>query len=137
MIGVGWLPRHRPRGLRRPPLAYTRLRRRSRTRSNREAPSTTSVNTEIVLFDRGPCEFPVATVRPRSAHARAIALVGALQAWLVAQWKFLRPRAVPCAVAGAGMLAVLAFSDYLTHYQEVPAQHAQHVQAVHLEVAPR
>jgi hypothetical protein len=66
-------------------------------------------------------------------HGRAIALAGALQSWLLARWKWLRPRTVPCAVAGAGMMAVIAFSDYLAHYQEAPAQPP----AVHIDLASR
>jgi hypothetical protein len=112
---IGQLPRYRPRALRRPTLAYTRLRRRSQRRANKQANVSPAVNNEIVLFDHGPTEFPVATARPHDARARAIALVSDLKNWLAARWQWLKPRTVPCAVAGLGMMAVLASADYLAH----------------------
>ena len=133
MIGPGWLPRYRPRAKRT--LAYTR-RRRSKRRVEKQARSTQHVNTEIVLFDHGPTEFPVATVRPREARAQVIALVGALQAWLVARWQWFKPRSVPCAVAGLGMIAVLAFSQYLVTYKGQCSKGSR-TQAVHIDIAPR
>src|SRR5258706_2322780 len=114
-LGPGWLPRYRPRGLRRPTLAYTRMRRRSPSRTIREANSTAPVNNEIVLFDHGPTEFPIATARPRELRSRAIAMVAHFQLWLAERWAWLRPRTVPCAVAALGMIAVLASADYLAH----------------------
>lgn len=134
MIGPGWLPRYRARGLRRP-LPYTRLRRRSYARKNQQARDGGPVNTEIVAFDRGPAEFPVATLRPRDASARMTALVGALEKWLAARWQWFRPRTVPCAVAGVGMMAVLAFSEYLTKDRPETAQTAPSV--VHVDLASR
>lgn len=137
MIGPGWLPRYRPRiasPLDRRSLGYTR-RRRSRPRGNKAASAPCTVNTEIVSFDHGPVEFPVATVRPREARAQLIALVGALQAWLVARWQWLRPRSVPCAVAGLGMLAVLASADYLAHYKDA-CMDRHTAAAVHVQLAP-
>jgi hypothetical protein len=116
---IGELPRYRPRALRRPTLAYTRLaRRRSRARTKTSTASARPVNTEIVLFDHGPVEFPVATLRPREARARVIALLADLQHWLAARWAWFRPRTVPCAVAGLGMFAVIASADYLAHGHE-------------------
>lgn len=131
---IGLLPRYRSRALKRPTLAYTRLRRRAKARAKNQAPRTTQVNTEIVLFDHGPAEFPVATVRPRHARARAIALVGALQQWLLARWRWLRPRTVPVAVAALGMAAVLKSADYLAqdHGEASP-----HVRVVHIDLAQR
>jgi hypothetical protein len=93
------------------------------------------MNTEIVAFDHGPVEFPIATARPREAGAQLVALVGALQRWLIARWQWLRPRSLPCAVAGAGMLAVLAFSNYLAHYNERDC-HKTRSTPSHIEVAP-
>jgi len=92
------------------------------------------VTTDLALFDRGAAEFPVATARPREARARAIALAGALQRWLVARWQWLRPRTVPCAVAGLGMLAMIEAADYLTHIHEDAAPSAR---IVHVDLAPR
>jgi len=78
------------------------------------------VNNEIVLFDHGPAEFPVATARPRELRARAIALAAHLQLWLRARWAWFRPRTVPCAVAALGMIAVLASANYLAHWNQNP-----------------
>ncbi len=135
MIGPGTMPRYRARGLRRPALAYTRLRKRPYGRANRPACSTAAVNTEIVTFDHGPAEFPVATLRPRNAGARLTSLVGAFEQWLAQRWQWFRPRTVPCAVACLGMVAVMASADYLAHYQ---ADHVhQAPQAVHIDLASR
>jgi hypothetical protein len=137
VIGPGWLPGVRARpmsSLRRRTLAYTRTRRRSQRRPNKQATPLTTANTDLVLFDHGPSEFPVATARAREPRARVIALVADLQRWLVARWQWLRPRTVPCAVACLGMIAILASADYLAH------QHVDHVTAthvVHIDIAPR
>lgn len=135
MIGIGWLPQYRARGLRKSPLAFRRVRRRRRSpqRAREQAPRAQPVTTELALFDRGAAEFPVATARPREPRARAIALVGALQRWLGARWQWLKPRTVPCAVAGLGMLAMLEAADYLTHAHEDAAPPAR---VVHIDLAP-
>lgn len=140
MIGPGWLPRYRTRTtspLDRRTLAYNPLGRRGRSRSRgqKQASVPRPVNTEIVAFDHGPVEFPVATVRPREARAQLIALAAALQAWLVARWQWLRPRSVPCAVAGLGMMAVLASADYLAHYKD-DCMNRHTAAAVHVQLAP-
>lgn len=90
-------------------LPYTRHRRRKRAKRTRK------VQTEIVSFDHGPWEFPIATVRSHGSRAQAIALLGDLRRWLVARWAWLRPRTVPVLVAVAGMLFVLASADVLAH----------------------
>ena len=133
--GICLWPRTEGRARKRT-LAYTRTRRRSRSRHQKQAPVTRSVNTEIVLFDHGPAEFPVATVRPREARAQLIALVSDLQHWLLARWQWLRPRTVPCAVAALGMLAVLAAANYLAHYQE-DSYAAPDARVIHIDLANR
>ena len=136
MIGPGWLPGYKPRPQRRHTLAYTRSRRRrARTRVIKEASETRVVNTEIVLFDHGPAEFPVATAVPREPRAWAIAIAADLKKWLVARWEWFRPRSVPCAVACLGMLAVLKSADYLAH-QHHDHSHSQ-ARVVHIDIAPR
>jgi hypothetical protein len=116
MIGPGWLPGARLRpSARKRTLPYTRTRRRARPRMNKQAPIAQVPNTDHVLFDHGPAELPVATTVPRAARARVVALVADLQHWVAARWQWLRPRTVPCAVAGLGMVAVLASADYLAH----------------------
>jgi hypothetical protein len=133
MIGPGWLPRYRAIGLRRPTLAYARRRKRS-PRANQQVPHAATGSPELALFDHGPTEFPVATVRPHEPRARLIALAGGLQRWLVARWQWFRPRTVPVAVAALGMIAVLKSADYLAHYHGDPAPH---VRVVHIDFAPR
>jgi hypothetical protein len=73
------------------------------------------VNSEIVAFDHGPVEFPVAIVRPREPAARVVAMVGDLRRWLFARWSWLRPRTIPVLVAAAGTAFVLMSADYLAH----------------------
>ncbi|HEY5945978.1 MAG TPA: hypothetical protein VIV40_10835 [Kofleriaceae bacterium] len=138
MIGPGWLPRYRPRGV--VPLSkritmYTRRRakpRRVAAPPDRGGESAYRVDLGV---DHGlVAELPVAALRPREARGRMIALVAALQSWLVARWQWLRPRSVPCAVAALGMIAVVASANYLAHYNEdandAPA-------SVRIDLAPR
>jgi hypothetical protein len=73
------------------------------------------VNSEIVAFDHGPVEFPIAIVRPREPGARALALVGDLRRWLFDRWSWLRPRTIPVLVAAVGTMFVLMSADYLAH----------------------
>jgi hypothetical protein len=128
------MPRYR--ALTKRTIAYTRRRRRRSPRVvEKQARFSQPVNTEIVLFDHGPAEFPVAAVRPREPRARVIVAMAGLQKWLVARWVWFRPRTVPCAVAGLGMMAVLWFSDYLAHYKEECVK--DHRAAAHIEIAPR
>jgi hypothetical protein len=134
MIGPGSLPRYRPIGLRRPILAYRRKRKRSQPRVKEQTSRTVAGTTELVLFDHGPAEFPVAAVRPREPRARMIALVGDLQHWLVAQWQWFRPRTVPVAVAALSMVAILKSAAYLAHQQVESSPHAR---VVHIDIAPR
>jgi hypothetical protein len=70
----------------------------------------------------------------REPRARVTALIAELQGWLAARWQWLRPRTVPCAVAGLGMVAVMAAADYLAHYE---VAHAPSVHVVHIDIAPR
>jgi hypothetical protein len=123
------MPTYRPGvGLKKRTLPYTRLRRRSRPRSNKQELSGKTVNTEIVLFDHGPAEFPVATAMPREPRGQAIALVAAFQKWLLERWTWLRPRTIPCVVAALGMVAVIASARYLANQEpEVSAARIVHV----------
>src|SRR5262245_4369381 len=114
-----------------------RMRRRSRPRTNKAASTARVANTEIVIFDHGPAEFPVATAVPRELRARAIALTAALQRWVLARWEWFRPRTVPCAVAALGMVAVISAVQYLTHV-EGTANTGTSARVVHIDVvAPR
>lgn len=136
MIGPGWMPRAGAmRPMRKRTLAYTRKRDRSFRRTNKQAKLIPAVNNEIVLFDQSRAEFPIATVRPRELRARAIALVVDLQCWLARRWAWLRPRAVPCAVAGLGMVAVLASADYLAHNHDNAA--AKTPAYIHIDIVQR
>jgi len=69
-------------------------------------------------------------------HARVIALASDLRSWLAARWQWLRPRTVPCAVAGLGMMAVLASADYLAH-QHVQHAHASSYMVIKIDLSPR
>ncbi|NVB78886.1 MAG: hypothetical protein HOV81_10860 [Kofleriaceae bacterium] len=133
MIGPGSMPRFPWRAFRRKAtLPYTR-RRRSRPRIQNQAASSPAV--EIVAFDHGPAEFPMASVRPREARGRAVAVLGDLQRWLAARWAWFKPRSVPCAVAGLGMLAVIASADYLAHHMDQGDTHKPTV--VRIDLGPR
>ena len=134
MIGPGWLPGYRPRAPKKHTLAYMRLRRRSRRAPNKAATAARSAHTDLVLFDHGPAELPVATARPQGPHARAIALVADVQRWFAARWQWFRPRTVPCVVAGLGMLAVIASADYLANHHGDDVKPAQ---VVHVDIAAR
>jgi hypothetical protein len=141
VIGPGWLPGYRPRP-KRHTLAYIRSRRRMKSRAIKAATLARVGNTEnstseevlgqSMLFDQA-AEFPVATAVPREPRARAVATLAALQRWIGERWKWLRPRTVPCAVAGLGMVGILAATDYLAH-QYGKTKPAPRV--VHIEVAP-
>ena len=122
MIGPGCLPR--PGRVRVRTLAYVRVRRRARPR--RRAPDAAVRYTEIVSFDHGPAEFPVATLLPREPRAQALAALGEVQRWLAARWTWLKPRAVPVLVAALGMLFMIASANYLNHLQ-APAPAPTHV----------
>jgi len=114
VIGPGWTPQPR-RVWRRRTLAYTRKPRRKSRRVKEVAPTVGRVNSEIVAFDHGPVEFPVAIVRPREPGARVQALVGDLRRWLFDRWSWLRPRTIPVLAAAVGTAFVLMSADYLAH----------------------
>ena len=127
MIGPGWLPRP-GRIWRKRTLAYTRRRRKRSVPVERRAVPVEPVHHEIVIFDHGPAEFPVAIARPREARGRAIAMLADLSRWLAARWAWFRPRTVPVVVAVIGMLLVLISADYLAH---------QHVSAASITIQLR
>jgi hypothetical protein len=109
---------------------------RSRPRAKKRSPvviDRTHDDLYGLQLGQAGTEFPMATVLPREADAKLIALVGALQRWLLARWQWLRPRSVPCAVAGLGMLSVLAFSNFLAHYNDAPCVRSA---PAHIEIAP-
>jgi hypothetical protein len=63
-----------------------------------------------MIFDQPPAELPVATLRSRDPGSRLLLDV---RHWIVARWRWLRPRAIPVTAAFAGMLGVLAWASYL------------------------
>ncbi len=121
MIGPGCLPR--PRALKKRTLAYTRVPRKRSRRAKELARASGQVNHEIVIFDHGPAEFPVARVMPRDTGSRAVVMLGDLQLWLAARWSWLRPRTIPVVFAAIGSLCVRITADYLSH-PHVPPLHA-------------
>jgi hypothetical protein len=72
-----------------------------------------------MIFDQPPAELPVATLRPRDSGSQ---LLLDLRGWLAARWQWLGPRAIPVAVAFAGMLAVLASASYLRELAHQPPE---------------
>jgi hypothetical protein len=139
VIGPGWLPGYRPRlgASRKRTLAYTRQRRRSPRVHKKQDGAPRAMNTEIVLFDHGPAEFPVATAVPREPRARLIATLADLQRWVAARWEWFKPRTVPCAVAGLGMVAVIASAHYLAHQHDDDAAQTRAPRIVHISVSTR
>jgi hypothetical protein len=114
MIGPGSFPfpLRRPSSRRRTPLGLAYRRRRGPRRAKKSPASHPEPrNTELVLLHHGPYELPVATVRTRRPHLRA--LLGDLAMWLAARWAWLRPRAIPVAVAFGGLFLFLAAEHYL------------------------
>jgi hypothetical protein len=116
VIGPGWLPRPMAR-FRKRTLAYIRPRKRRRKKASALAPR---VHHENVLFDRGPVEFPVATLVPRETSARARVLAFGLRRWLAARWSWFRPRMLPTLAAVLGTLLVIESAEYLTHAHGAP-----------------
>ena len=114
MIGPGWLPRPIGR-IRRRTLAYTRVRRRSQTRKKSRALAAEPMQNEVVIFDHGQTEFPVATLRPRDPSTRARVVVGDIRRWVAARWSWFRPRLVPVVAAALGATLVIASAEYLSH----------------------
>jgi hypothetical protein len=112
------MPRYVPRFRKRIAPVYKRLRRKPARR--KEAKPIQRAQAEVVAFDHGPSEFPLATIRPRETRGRMIAALGALQRWFVARWTWFKPRTAPCLVAGLGMMAVIAAADYLAHHIDQP-----------------
>jgi hypothetical protein len=137
VIKPGWLPGARARDVLGRTVSYTRRRKRRRSPPIRPAVPASVVNTEIVLFDHGPAEFPTATAVPREARARAIAVAADLKRWLLARWDWFRPRSVPCAVACLGMLATLKSAEYLAHQHHAASSAPAHAHVVHVQIAPR
>ncbi len=70
-----------------------------------------------MLFDR-PSELPVATVRGRGASA----VSAGIQQWMVARWRWFRPRTIPVLVAILGMLAVMGSAHYLSNLAHSPPE---------------
>ena len=96
-------------------LAYTRVRRRSYHPTKNRNRSSEPVHDEIVIFDRGPAVFPVATLVPRDHRSRVRAWTADLGRWIVARWTWLRPRTVPVMAALLGATFVIASANYLHH----------------------
>ena len=98
-------------------MSYTNVRKRSR-----QLRKLAALGHNEIVFDHGPKEFPVATLRVRGATARTAALLGDLQRWLAERWSWLRPRSLPVLLAAAGTLAVMLSADFLAH------DHGHHLQ---------
>jgi hypothetical protein len=60
-------------------------------------------------------ELPLAQVRSTRFAGRVSAMRGDLSRWAEARGEWLLPRAVPLALAGFGLIAILAFTWALAH----------------------
>lgn len=129
---IGLMPRYVPRNRKRLTFTYTRPRRRPRRKDVHVGERS---STEILTFDHGPTEFPVAVVRPRDHGSRARAAVGDLHRWFLARWAWFKPRSAPLIVATLGMLAVVWSADYLAHHLDQPTPKASHI--LHVDLAHR
>ena len=124
MIRIGQLPiAPRPLGVRRRTLPYSgrRSRRRGGAGSAR-APRAAAVDNADMIFDQPPAELPVATLRPRDSASQ---LLLDARGWLAARWQWLRPRAIPVAVAFAGMIGVLVSASYLRDLAHNPPERGE------------
>lgn len=63
-----------------------------------------------MLFDLPPAELPVAKLEPRNARER---IAAGLHAWVVAKWRWFKPRTIPMVVALGGLFAVIGSANYL------------------------
>jgi hypothetical protein len=84
------------------------------------------------VFDRGPKEFPVATLLPRAPRAHAVVILGDLRRWLAQRWLWLRPRSLPVLFAAAGALAAVLSWDAIAHQQHAQLQPHFEALTVHL-----
>jgi hypothetical protein len=94
-------------------LPYTRRR----SRWSRRSQKLLRFGHTGIVFDRGPKEFPVATLLPRAPRAHAAAMLGNLRRWLNERWLWLRPRSLPVLFAAAGAVAAALSWDALPHQQ--------------------
>ncbi len=117
MIGPGWLPT-RPLRLKKRVLAYTRVRKRPARKPRPQAMRTHDDPT--VVFQSGPVEFPIATLR---SHDPRTQLRVMLVRFLASSWAWMRPRTVPFFVAALGLAAVIMSADYLHHVDVTPMHH--------------
>lgn len=145
MIGVGELPvAPRPSSVRRRTLSYT-MQRRRRARllptvhrasggpRSARAPRPPAVNTGDMIFDQPPAELPVATLHTRDGGTQLLLDV---RAWLASKWRWLRPRTIPVAAAGAGLIALLVSASYLrelAHRMPEPARPAPVIATSHAQ----
>jgi hypothetical protein len=124
VIRVAWMPvlaRSRRRG---PELVRVRRRPRRASGKRRDIPvAAVAWNSEPA--PRAP--LPIAMLVRGGGTAQTI--IGELRGWLAGQAAWLRPRAIPMAVAFAGMLGVLASVSYLNS-MNVGKRAQQHAHAM-------
>ena len=118
-IGLAW-----PLLSRRRTPPYTRVRRRRRM--PKRAPIACEGDTVDVIFDQ-PTELPVATARAKGTRVRVRQMVSELGAWMLARWRWFRPRLVPTVVATACTIAIAASADYLVHGGAARPHQSTHV----------
>jgi hypothetical protein len=123
MITPGWLPNYRARGARK--LAYLRKRKKAK----RAWTPLTDEERELLAAATCSGELPVARVHVKSPSAAGLA--ASFVAWLGAQMRSARPRLIPASAAFAGLLAMIAMTNYLSHAGKLKAQHGRATQTAY------
>jgi hypothetical protein len=115
VITPGWMPSYRVRGPRRV-MAYVRRRKRANAHAHAQAKKLraelTPQERELLASAGSSAELPAARVRTRGVSAASV--IGGFVAWLAAQVKWMRPRAIPTIAAFAGLCAIIASTSYLS-----------------------
>jgi hypothetical protein len=118
VITPGWMPRSiYIAGMRGPRkgLAYVRKRKRANAHARAQAmklhAALTPQERELLASAGSSAELPAARVRTRGVSAASV--IDGLVAWLAAQGKWLRPRAIPAIAAFAALVAMIASTSYL------------------------
>ena len=111
MITPGSMPNYRTRVAKKK-LSYVRPRRRGKRSREGLAAREAAALLELASASM-PAELPAARLRVRGVTAAAVA--GSFVAWLRDQARWLRPRAIPAAVALIGLVGLMATTSYIAH----------------------
>lgn len=108
MITPGWMPSYRARGPRKV-MSYVRVRKRAKKPRVLAGPTREEI-AQLALA-AGSVPLPAARVRVRGLSPAIMA--ASLGAWLGAQARWLRPRALPGVIAFAGLCGIMSAMSYL------------------------